>query len=78
MKDAFGVDREDISKARFGPMRPGKRAEEIIRVSSGMKNGGSPAKSARESFRAKRRSQIKSRIALKERLGQPVSAFDRI
>lgn len=75
MKDAFGVDRGEISKA-FA--RPGKSAELLIRRSQGMTEGGNPAKYAKQTFRAVRGRDRRAKNALATRQGRTSNPFDNI
>lgn len=71
MQDAFGVEREDISKAM-------KNAGLILRRSTGMSQSGNPAKHARETFRATRKRKVMASNALNNRLGKPTNPFAKI
>lgn len=83
MQDAFGVDRGEISKARFGPMRPGKEAEMLVqRATIGLKGkgtvSGARSKYATDTFRATRGRKARAKNALNSRLGKPSNPFDQI
>ena len=78
MQSAFGVEHGEISKASFGPFRPGKNAENIIYRAMGVgKRPVSVRGNAQETMVATRKRGFKAAAALRARQGKP-GPFDSV